>query len=498
MINIFTPKEIRKIDSDSINQYGISGIQLMENAASNSANFIKSKLKNGSKIAIFCGIGNNGGDGFAIARHLLGNFELDVYWIGSETKMSKETLANYRSNQRLGINQIKLESDSDLTQIYDNYDCIIDSLIGIGGSENLNGLVVDILSFIRDYNSLKIAIDVPSGLNSITGKAHKNTLVADFTLTMFAPKIGFYFLDGITHCGEIVNVSIGSPKNLFDDFSNHKLLEKLDLKRLIEKRKIDSSKFDFGRLSIFAGSKNMAGAGVLVANSAINSGCGLVHLTGFGVRDSLLPEVMLEDCELNSKGFISDINEDRLNKLFAKSDAIAIGPGLGKDMETMNLVKSLLIKNESNKFVIDADALSVLDSNSRLNKNIVITPHTGEMAQITGLTRDYIENNRVDIAKEWANKLDCIVLLKGKTSVISDGEICYFNIIGNSGMATAGSGDVLTGIIASFLAQGYSTLNATLIGSLIHSIAGDNLSKKINLHSITASKLIDEIRNINL
>lgn len=497
MINIHTPEEIRKIDSQSIEELGISGLQLMETAACNSASYITGILEEKSRINILCGSGNNGGDGFAIARHLCDRYEVKVFWIGEQSKMSDETKTNYNSLKKIGIKTEKIDEKTSLKKLIEKTDCILDAFLGIGADENLRGIVVPILEIIQSFEGLKIAIDNPSGLNASTGKAHKFAFKADYTLTMFAPKPGHYLEDGIEIAGRSIKIPIGTPENKFNYLNKIKLLEKDDIKILINKRKENSSKFDFGRLAIIAGSKAMSGAASMAANSAISSGCGLVHLATV-FPNNIKQEVMTENLQASNNGFISFNNIDRIKKLTKKCDALAIGPGLGTEEETKKLVRQILKDNSDKATVIDADALDVIDINSKLNENYIITPHTGEMSKITQIDRKEIEENRLEITREWSRKLNCTILLKGKTSIISNGYETYFNNIGNSGMATAGSGDVLAGLIASFLAQGYTPLKSGIIGSLLHSIAGDNYIKTKNKYSLTATKLIEEIEYIKI
>lgn len=496
---ILTPDEVRFADSTAINDFSIPSIVLMENAARSSAEYIKEIFDDleilDPEIIILCGSGNNGGDGFAIARHLCENYSLKIFFIGNIDKMSPETSSNYQSATRIGIPILHLNNEEDVLTTDFNCDCLIDAMIGVGGSENIKGPALNILKSISDSNALKIAIDIPTGLNAETGIAHQDCFRADYTITMFASKTGMLSNDGIEVCGIIKTAYLGAPEFIVEGISNIHCIEEYDLTYLIPERKKKSTKFDYGRVMIIAGSQKYPGAATLCANAAIMSGAGFVFLYSTNIHSSLLPEVIPGILPTTSDGYISFQALDFLLEEAEKADSIVIGLGLGDCEETIHLVKELIEKASSQiPILIDADALRALDSNSKLRKNIVITPHCGEFARLTDIERDKIETSSNNYAVEWSKRLNCTILLKNSPSVITDGEISYWNIYGNPGMATGGSGDVLSGIIGALLARYDDPVMATALGAYIHTKAGDIYQNYYNQESLTASGLIEYLR----
>ena len=498
---ILTPAEMRKADETAIKEFHISSQILMENAARSSAEIIVEILEDAiiaePSLCILCGSGNNGGDGFALARHLHDIFDITVYWVGSEDKMSQETLENFKSAKKLGIHVNHIMDSKVLNSINFNFDCIIDALIGVGGSENTKGLAADILKKVKDLEALKIAIDVPTGLNSETGFAYEDCFQADYTITMFAPKTGLYLNDGISYSGEIITAYLGVPDSVIEPITNTFSLEDYDVIELLPKRERRSSKFDYGRVLIIAGSSLFPGAAALCANAAITSGAGLVQLCTTTMHPSLLPEVITHILASTSEGTIAGSNYDYIIKSSEKADSIVIGPGLGDVDETMNLVRKLIKDISKDKpILIDADALKAIDNTTLLRKNIILTPHTGEFARIINIDRKAVEKDSFNVAKSLASKLNCTILLKHVPSLITDGTKTYFNINGNPGMATGGSGDVLSGIIGSFLALGIKPLESAALGAYLHGEAGDLYTIDNSELTLTASDLIVNFKKL--
>jgi NAD(P)H-hydrate epimerase len=500
---ILTPSEMRKADESAIRNYNISSQVLMENAARSSAEIIVELLEDAiiaeSRLCILCGCGNNGGDGFAIARHLLDIFQVSVYWIGSENKMSDETKANYSAIEKLGISITHIEDTKSVNSIDFNYDCIIDALIGVGGTEDVRGIALDILKKLKNNDTLKIAIDIPTGLNSETGFANQNCFKADYTITMFAPKTGLYLNDGIDYAGEIFTAYLGVPDKIIEPISNIFAVESNDVLSILPERQLRTSKFDYGRVLIIAGSSQYPGAAALCANAAITAGAGLVQLCTTTVHPSLLPEVITNVVTSTIEGTISENAYDYIIKSSEKADSIIIGPGLGDADETFNLVRKLIKNISKNKpILIDADALKAIDDTIILRKNIILTPHTGEFARIINMDRLAVEKDSFNVTKSLSSKLNCIILLKHVPSIISDGKKSYFNINGNPGMATGGCGDVLSGIIGSFLAQGIEPLESAALGAFLHAEAGDLYAIENSGLTLTASDLIHNFKRISI
>ena len=324
---------MKEADSLSNKTYSIPSIVLMENAARSAAEYILEILfeRNVSKpkVTIMCGSGNNGGDGFAIARHLHQECELLVYWIGSEEKMSNETLTNFHSVQKLGLPIKQINEVDEINDVDFNTDCLIDALIGIGGTENVHGISNYLLLSAKSSNAIKIAIDLPTGLNSETGIASEECFKADFTITMFAIKTGMLINDGVDVCGEILIGNLGAPDKIVKNISNIFCIEDDDVLGLLPKRQKRSSKFDYGKLMVIAGSEHYPGAAALCANAAISMGAGLVTLFSTSFHASLLPEVIQTKLPSTESGTISKESLNILINASESANAVVIGPGLG-------------------------------------------------------------------------------------------------------------------------------------------------------------------------
>ncbi|MFH1051595.1 MAG: NAD(P)H-hydrate dehydratase [bacterium] len=507
MRHVLTVEQMRAADKMAIKEFNIPGAILMENAARSSAEYIIEIMDelgfnnqnpcNDPLIDIICGSGNNGGDGFALARHLHELFRLRIFWIGEKSKMSPETLSNFKSVGKLPVEITHIDTLTDLKSIEFSKDCIIDSMIGVGGSENIKGIALDILKKIKNTTALKIAIDSPTGLNTDSGIANSYCFNADFTISMFAEKIGMLVNDGPDVCGTILIAYLGAPETIIEHYSNTHILENYDIGSLIPARKRISSKFDFGRVFMLAGSKKYPGAGALCANSAIVAGAGLVYLHSTKIHHSLLPEIIPLELPQTNTGSISKLVEKELRYEANKSDAIALGPGLSDDNWTTSLIVRLLQELSSEKrVVIDADGLRAINKKSKLNKNTILTPHTGEFSRITGIPRDEIEKRTFELSIEWSNQLNCILVLKHVPVIITDGKQTFINEGGNPGMASGGSGDVLTGLIAGLLAQGIEPLHSAALGTFIHAKAADLYTGQYSQETLTASALLDYIPEV--
>lgn len=488
-----TKKNSYQIDNFFINEIGIESKILMENAAHSTFNKMLqlSEIEYVRNVLILCGSGNNGGDGFALARYLSNEFYVDIYFNSNEDKMSEETRANYNICKKLGLtinNQI----------IDKNYDLVIESMVGIGVDENINTELEKILQKINQISGVKIAIDSPAGINVDNGNAHKNAFKADYTFSMFSSKIGFYFNQAKDYIGKVVDVNLGTPDRYLSQFTKYKALDELDLISIHKPRKSDSSKFDYGRIAIIAGSRNMLGAGTLAANAAINTGAGLVHLISTNRHSQLLPEIICHTFDENKYGSLPFNKIDEILEITSKADTILIGPGLSNDNEVLRLTQKIIEENQEKKIILDADALKCLDIDSELGSNFIITPHTGEMASITNLERTYIENNRISVIEEWSRRLNCCVLLKGNPSLISNSSEVYINLTGNAGLATAGSGDVLSGILAAIYSKYDNPIISAAISAYIHGKIADDYTKNYSQSSLTASKIINELKNYEI
>lgn len=508
MKSILTPKSMYECDSYCINQLEIPSAILMENAAHSSANYIKELVQYGSEILIVCGSGNNGGDGFAIARHLIDFYDIHCVWIGSLEKMSDETSSNYNILDNFDICIDHIENEEDLQKIDIKYDCVIDSLIGIGGSENLRGIIVPLMIKINSISAIKIAIDSPSGLNSLNGNADINSFKADYTLTMFAEKCGQLINDGPDLTGVLKVVNLGVPKSEIAYSSQIlRIEENKDLQIFFKNNKNNTSKFDFGRVVVIAGSKQYPGAGTLVANACIKTGAGLVHLISSDYNKNLLPEIIpyklqFEDTDRpKTKLQLAKEQETEIFDLIKKADVIVFGSGIGTK-EDLTDIYNFIIKQNDKIIIIDADGLKYIKSKSKLGKNIILTPHIYEYSKLINTPVPKINENRIESAIKTANNLKTNILLKGSGTILTDGELIYINSTGNSALSTAGSGDVLSGILAGILAINHNNfginniLYKSAIATFIHGKTAEIYTNKFNPLSMTASDIIDNIKHV--
>ena len=496
MYKLLTREESRYLDNQLITQFSIPSIILMENAAYNSALIINEYISNkSSKILILVGTGNNGGDGLAIGRHLynLGFKNIKCLIYGNINKFTNDTKINYNILKNYNIELLNFSDKNSLDLKNIEYDILIEALIGTGGDENLKQELSDFLTYFKNDSKFKIAIDIPAGLNANIGIANKNTLNYNLTVTMMSPKIGFYMNDGISKTGQIRISNLG----ISDEFVKSKnfILEKNDILKIIPIRKKVSSKFDYGRILIIAGSEKYLGASALTANSCIKSGAGLVYLYSVARHQSLLPEIIFIKSKNDNHLILDDYYY--LQEFINKSTTIILGPGIADNDDTIELAKKLIYSNLDKKMVIDADALKAVDKDKKLSKNIILTPHLFEFLKLSKVEFEELQINYYNIVKEFAIELDCNIIFKHIPSIITDGEITYFNIYGNPGMATAGSGDVLSGIIGFYLSIVEEPLLAGAVSAFLHSTISDNYVKKYNQASLTASEMIEHIKELD-
>jgi NAD(P)H-hydrate epimerase len=327
-------------------------------------------------------------------------------------------------------------------------------------------------------------------LNADTGKAHRNAFRADLTLTMFASKLGMYVNDGPNLCGNIEICLLGAPilQPVSDNFL---ILDDNAVIELLGKREPDTDKFSYGRIVVISGSESMPGAAALTANSAIKSGAGLVELLTTTVHSATLPEVISYKLKPNTDGTISDFNEDIIAERIEKADTVVIGPGIGNNESTINMLVKLYSTYKHKKYVIDADGLRGIAKLQSLSDNTIITPHIYEFSKLINNEPKVAKANLIKYAKEYAQKTNSILLVKSRPTVITNGNTTFLNTGGNPGMATAGSGDVLTGIIAGLSNQIQSPLLCTAVAAYLHSRSGDLYAEQNDPISLTASSLID-------
>ncbi len=437
MFPVLKPKEMYNLDEHLINVVGISEEKLMEGAALSCKAYIDGIIPKNSSVLVVCGTGNNGGDGLALARHLNNEHDINFAIVGDKAKLNNSANINYNILTNLEVNEVDLD-----IIIFDDYDVIIDSILGIGSNGYLNEKLCKLMQKINSTDSIRIAIDLPTGINPENGIVENGKCFkSDYTITMYSYKTGMLLNDGKDYCGKIFVADLGINSKLIQSQSTYKLFTN----RVLLKKSNNSSKFDYGKVLIIAGSNEMPGAACLTANSAISSGAGLVYLFTPKKDINLYSEVIC----IEEKSFdnIFNGNYDYINKV----DSVVIGPGLGKNTKSEELVYKVIEKYTHTSLIIDADALNYIDINKTYSHNITLTPHIVEFARIIGVDTKTILKDIPSYVRETAKRMNLNILLKGPTTVISNGEDVVFVTNGIPEMATAGSGDVLSGILGAYI-----------------------------------------------
>ncbi len=488
---VITRQQMYDLDSKTMNEYGISSEKLMETAGYTSyLKMVKYLDATKGRVLVLCGHGNNGGDGFVIARWLdKVSFDVKILFKGSKANMSPETLDNYKLCIKAGIEIIELNQESLHKELEGRTQAIVDALLGIGFSGELKGDLAGCISQINEQDAIRIAIDIPTGLDADNGIS-KLAFKADYTYTMASIKRGMILNDGLLYCGKIEVIDIGIPNKFYYNSNEQyaELKEELDL----PKRRINSHKGDYGRALIIAGSKAFTGAAILASRSCVRIGAGLIKLLHQPGLESIFETSLLEV-------MTSSYDTSRFGEMLESSDVVLIGPGLGINPSSQSLLERV-IQEYSGRLIIDADGLTLLSRNMAiLNKakcQILLTPHLGEFARLNSSSISEVKKDVIGYGQELVSKYKISILIKSSTTVCLNQEKCAYIVSGNDGLSTGGSGDVLAGIITGLCSQGMelwdSAVNASFyLGKLAEKIAGERAT-----YSIIPSDLIDHIGHI--
>jgi len=489
-MKIFSTKQIKSWDTYTIERERINSLELMERASKVFVSWFTEQFSNKTiPIYVFCGNGNNGGDGFAISRLLhQESYKVNVIVLTPPVKRSKDNEANLNAIQKMSNLKILNLSTSQNFPTIQNSSIVIDALFGTGLKGELYGFFQNLVRFLNKLNVIRVAVDIPSGL---FGDASSKGVIfnADYTFSFEQPKLAFMFPENHKYVGEWIAKTIHLSKEYYfsESSDNYLLTSKVALSHYKKRRKFEH-KGNFGHALLIMGSRGKIGAAVLSTFACLRSGCGLATVytpsCGYEILQTSIPEAMV----------ITD-NHDSYSGSFPKTDtykAIGIGCGLGLAIETQKAFGELL-RNSKQPLVLDADALNIIAMNPNMltiiPKDSILTPHPKEFERLFGKTSNNFERNRLQ--REKAIRLKCFILIKGAHSCIATPEgICYYNSTGNSGMATAGSGDVLTGIITGLLAQGYSSKAALCLGVYLHGLAGDLGTQELGEESLIARDII--------
>lgn len=493
-MKIFTASQIRACDDYTIHNEPITSHFLMERAAQKCSDYLFKYLDIEQKIYIFCGNGNNGGDGFAIARMLYYlNFDVEVYTDLSLQNFSKDATINYNLLKELSGIEIKDFSEYDSSEIIEN-EVIIDAILGSGLNRKLEGKLAEIIEKLNSAKGTKISVDIPSGL--FCDEIFETDAVvfkADFTLSFQFYKKAFLHPETGRYCSKIEILDINlSEKFINETKTSDFIIDKNLIKKIYKPRNDFSHKGNFGKTCIIAGSFGKIGAAVLATKSALKTGSGLTYILapkcGYEILQTSCPEAMFL---YGGKDFIQNFEVEN-------DFTCGIGAGLGTDPETEEKFLEFL-NNYSLPLVLDADALNILAKNPK-NLNLIpeksiITPHPKEFSRLFGETKNSFE--RLNLAKLKAKELQIFIVLKDHhTQIVTpEGEV-FYNITGNSGLAKGGSGDVLLGIITSLLTQNYSPKNASIFGVWLHGKAADIAAEKYSKEVMQPSDVIDNLGEV--
>jgi hydroxyethylthiazole kinase-like uncharacterized protein yjeF len=498
-MKISTVSQMRRMDRSAMEIFGIPGEILMENAGLAVCSAITGELEiPGKKFIVFCGMGNNGGDGFVIARKIHSNGGLvKVFILGDRRSYSGDAKSNLGVLERIIPGDISEVDTVDAVRIQVNHcAAIIDAILGTGLTRNVAGLYRDVIELINASGKPVFSVDIPSGVHGDTGEIMGVAIKARATVALGLPKIGNLLYPGFELCGKLHVSHISFPTALHRDLD-------ISINTPIElpKRNTGFHKGQFGNLLCVAGAAGYFGAPYFSALSFLKSGGGYARLAAPG---SITPFIAQKGSEIvflpqreTPEGSLSIANKEDLLTLSSSMDMVILGPGVSLNEETQNLIRDL-VQAAPVPILIDGDGITAVSKDLEIIKKrsapTILTPHTGEMARITGLTPREIQADKISVLKAAAKNLEAFMVLKGPHSLIGcpDGRV-YINLSGNSGMATAGSGDVLTGVIAAMYTAGLSVEDAVRKGVFIHGLSGDLAALEKGEDGMTAQDILDTL-----
>lgn len=506
-MKVITAEAMKRLDRKAIEEFGIPGMVLMENAARGTVSAMfhhfPDLLK--KRVGVFAGRGNNGGDAFAVSRYLLNRgIACRVYLLTAKGEIKGDAAANLQILSRMGGEVLEVVDRKGFKARREEMagnDLLVDGIFGTGLNAPVKGFFHEIIDFINSLRRPVVSIDIPSGLDADNGQVLGTCIKASLTVTYGLAKRGLLIQPGAQYCGTLVIVDISLPGSLIEaeSLKDH-LIEGAEFGPFLAPRNPDVHKGDFGHLLVLSGSPGKTGAAAMVCQAAMRVGTGLITL---GIPESLNPimevkltEAMTEPLPETKDKTLALSAQRRINELCSRKDALAIGPGLSLHPETARLIQRI-VKSINLPAVIDADGLSALvgqmDSIRKNRGDLILTPHPGEMARLLGSTVQEIQHNRIQAAREFAQENGVILVLKGARSIVASpkGDV-FINPTGNPGMASGGMGDVLTGMVGGFLAQGIPPLEAAKLGVYLHGLVGDFVASQKGERGMAARDMIEE------
>jgi hydroxyethylthiazole kinase-like uncharacterized protein yjeF len=501
-MKVCSAQQMREMDRQAINEVGIPGIVLMENAAIACVSELEktvSDFKN-KRIGVFCGKGNNGGDGFAIARHLINRGIHTTVFLVCGEDFSGDALTNFQILQNMKAEIVDISQNAMRRLYLKGLDIAIDAIFGTGIHGELHGSTKQIIEELNELKCYRFCVDIPSGVNADTGEICAVAVKADLTVTFAAYKRGLILYPGANYAGKIKVVDISIPKQVMDNQNAPETIEAEFVKSKFPTRTHNSQKGNYGKVFVVGGSIGMTGAAYLSSQAALVSGSGLVTL---GIAQELNPimeqkltEVMTLPlpCE---DGHISEAAIKAVLEKMNQSDVILFGPGIGRGSAVNKMLRAIL-EQAKVPVIIDADGLNALSSDlsvlDRCTADIILTPHSVEFSRLSSHSLTEIESDRIGVSRQFCEEYGLTLILKGNHTVVTDASgLQYINMTGNPGMATGGSGDVLAGMLASLVGRGIKAVDAAALSVYLHGRAGDIAAQELGIESVTACKLIEAI-----
>ncbi len=507
-MKVLTAEQMQTIDRRTIEEIGVPGVVLMENAGRGVAEAIIERFSS-TEVAcalVLSGKGHNGGDGYVVARHLLDRgWQVQTLVLGPRDAIRGDAKINLVALENCGGLITYIDDAAGLDSFLNScgdFTVLIDALLGTGLCKEVAGLFRSTIEWLNAQQAPVVAVDIPSGIDASNGRVLGSAVRASLTTTFAYPKIGLTSYPGAGYVGELVVVDIGIPAMVAKDVPDDCLLiGQAEARQLLPSRSLEGHKGTFGHLLVVSGSRGKCGAAVMSAESGLRGGAGLVTLAcpqsvqpGIASR---LTEVMTAP-QLDNDGELSLLAYDDLLALAADKQALAIGPGLGSGHQVHDLIQRL-VRDTSLPVVIDADGLNALCGqlsilHNQRQRQLVLTPHPGEMARLTGLSSDEIQADRFKVCRDFAMQNGVTLVLKGARTLVASagGRVCI-NPTGHAGLASGGMGDVLTGLIGSFLAQGLNAFDAAVLGVYLHGLAADRLLPEFGNAGLLATDVMREI-----
>ncbi len=490
-----TPDVMRALDSAAQTECGIPGLILMENAARGACDVMQREVELGQeeRVLVLCGPGNNGGDGFGMARHLWARgADVVVASVRPLEQLTGDAATQAQMARSSGVPVEVVSEESGIEAFLERVwpvDVVVDALLGTGSKGALRGVMEAWVHVANEMDVVRVALDMPTGNDANSGAVLGAAFQAHLTVTFGLPKTGLFLHPASAQCGDVHVVNLGFPPELVERCDGVELLSSFDDVPCYVDRPVNAHKNSMGHLLLVAGSPGKTGAALLGGTAALRSGVGLVTVAAHsGVRATVegqIPDLMVEGLDMDSHP------SSELEALCQNKTAVAVGPGVGTCEEAWEVV-SFLLRHPKLPLVADADAITVLSS--RLNEYVprqaptIFTPHPGEMARLLHIPRDEVQRDRLGAARKASDLLKAVVVLKGATTVIAgpDGQMALV-LAGSPALAKAGTGDVLTGLLGALLALGMSDWDAARLGVFLHARCGELLASELGVHSVTAS-----------